>query len=174
MNNQEQLWGTNPTRNELLAAITLFIVPVIGYLLAAIPNQIISPKFGYVLLGILALGLLYGAWKNFPTWSLPYLGCFVSIFAFLKSIQYLGELLSPHILNLIGPRPWSMIDRLVLQFIWNGISWVFLFSLTNSAGDITRAYPPLSNTPGTHCTGLDFTLIHLIRRDDFEPGSVVR
>lgn len=116
-----------PTGIELLAGLTLFIVPAVGYLLALIP---LHPNFGFALLFILALGLLYGAWKGFPPWSLPYIGCVLSIFVFLNSIQYLNRVLHPHILTLVGPRPWSVLDRLFLQFVWDGIAWILLIVLT--------------------------------------------
>jgi hypothetical protein len=118
-------WDKPPTRREILAVLTVFMVPGTAILLN-LPVELISISLIGLLVGVFVAGLARG----FQRWSLPALGLGLSAFSFMYLFQWAADLVTPAMLTNLGILPHDESTRLILHAFWAGLMWFSLFALT--------------------------------------------
>ena len=122
-------------RAELLAALTIFLIPTIATLLVMIVgagNMSKLPKWLDIILVIFFLGSLTAAFgfaiiRGLPRWSPPYFGVLIVWLLLLGPfwpLQRLWEWTYPFIFKALGPTStWSMLKRVWYQGVQEAILW---------------------------------------------------
>ena len=123
------------SKNELLAALALFLIPSLTALLttlAGAANLNNLPTWVNIILVIFFLGSLIAAFglaviKGFPRWSPPYLGVLLVGFVFFVPFWRVVEFIYPVIIRWIGPmNSWSLTVRIFYQGILAVIVWLLV------------------------------------------------
>lgn len=118
-------WDTPASRREIIAVLTVFMVPGTAILLN-LPVELISISLIGLLVGVFVAGLVRG----FQRWSLPALGLGLSAFSFMYLFQWAADLVTPAMLSRVGILPHDESTRLILHAFWAGLMWFSLFGLT--------------------------------------------
>ena len=137
MTAQDQFTPIRPA--ELLAALTIFLIPTIATLLVIIVgegNMNELPEWLDIILVIFLLGSLIAAFgfaiiRGLPPWSPPYLGVLIIWLLLLGPfwpLQRLWEWAYPHVYKALGPTStWSILKRVWYQ----GVQSAFVLVLKN-------------------------------------------
>lgn len=134
---QDQFTPTRPA--ELLAALTIFLIPTIATLLVMIVgagNMNKLPKWLDIILVIFFLGSLTAAFgfaiiRGLPRWSLSYLGFFLMLGIILARYDRIWSWIYPHFIQSFGPRSnWQLAVRISYVGVFE---FIMLFSILLSA-----------------------------------------
>jgi hypothetical protein len=148
---QNQFKPIRPT--ELLAALTIFLIPAIFYLLVSIVgagNMINLPNWLGIILQIFFLGSLIAAFgfaivRGLPRWSPPYLGILIINWLFLgpfSPIVRLWEWTYNNIFKSLGQmNSWSMLEHALYQGVLGAILWSFVLLMAVILITLLRVLP---------------------------------
>jgi hypothetical protein len=148
---QDQFTPIRPA--ELLAALTIFLIPTIATLLvtlvgAGYMNKL--PKWLDIILQIFFLGSLIAAFgfaiiRGLPRWSPPYLGILIVTLLLLGPfwpMQRLWEWAYSHIYRALGQMStWSMLERVLYQGVQEAILWSFVLLIAVILITLLRLLP---------------------------------
>ena len=148
---QDQFTPLRPS--ELLAALTIFLIPTIATLLvmivgAGIMNKL--PKWLDIILVIFFLGSLTAAFgfaiiRGFPRWSHPYLGVLIVSQLLLGPfwpLQRIWEWAYPHVYKVLGPTStWSMLKRVWYQGVQSAFVWALVLLIAMTIITLLRLLP---------------------------------
>jgi hypothetical protein len=122
-----------PSRSELLVAMALFALPLLGILGQAgirLPRWLDNSLL-ILCAGALLLVLGWAFVKRFPRWSLPYLGLVLLLGIILLAYDRIWGWIYPLFLELFGPRfLWSIPVRVVYVAVYE---FIVLFSFLLAA-----------------------------------------
>ncbi len=121
------------SRSELLAAMTIFLLPLFTIIAATDTNQ---PQWmDYIVLilfwGVVLFGLGLAIIKGLPHWSLPYLGFVLMLGLVLSRYDRIWGWIYPYFTQSFGPRSyWSIPTRIIYVGIF---TFIVLFLVLLSA-----------------------------------------
>ena len=121
-----------PTKNELLAGLTLFVFPMLPSLLKLVfgyqplINQI-SDIITIALLIISLVVLVHGLKRGFPRWTVPYLGVAVTTIVILEPSWRIWDLLYSDVQRAIGYYAKTLQVRVLYQALMWGFFWFLAF-----------------------------------------------
>jgi hypothetical protein len=127
-----------PKPGELLAALTIFLVPALAALLVEILGVAKLNKMpewtgtilGIIFLGSLIIPLILAIVRGFPQWSHPYLGVLLVGFVFFGLFWWIWGLIYPSVTRWLGNMyNWTLSVRIFVQGMQAAIIW-FLVLLT--------------------------------------------
>ena len=119
-------------RRELLAALLIFLLPLVGPLVSGGNRPEWLEILPYMLFwGALLFGLGLAVMKRLPRWSLPYLGIVLLLAVLFAAYPRLWGWLYPRFLLTFGPRAgWSLSTRI----LYSGVAdYIALFLVLVSA-----------------------------------------
>jgi hypothetical protein len=124
-----------PKPRELLAALTIFLIPALATLLLEIlgvANLDILPEWAGPFLGIIFLGslivpLVLAIVRGFPQWSSPYLGVLLVGFAFFGVFWWVWGLIYPSVTRWLGNMySWTLSVRIFVQGMQAALIWLLV------------------------------------------------
>ena len=148
MNVQDQYTSIRPA--ELLAALTIFLIPIIFSLLVMIvgvDNLNKLPNWLDIILQIFFLGSLIAAFgfamiRGLPRWSPPYLGILIVTWLFIGPMQRLSGWAYANIFSSLGHKStWAMLERVLYQGVQGGIFWSSVLLIAVILITLLRLFP---------------------------------
>lgn len=121
--------------SQLPAALGLFVIVPLTYLIMAIVGASIPPwvgiTLGYVILGGIITASILAIIKGLPRWSPPYLGFLLTMGIFLSRYDRIWGWIYPFFIQSFGPRShWAT----TISVLYSGIfTFITLFSILISA-----------------------------------------
>jgi hypothetical protein len=121
--------------SELLAALTILLIPALVYLLLKIVGNImvdhvpqwIGVSLGSILLGSLIAPLILAIIRGFPRWSPPYLGALLVIFTFYGLFWKVWGQVYPSVTHWLGSMDsWSLQVRIFVQGMQAALIWLLM------------------------------------------------
>lgn len=140
-------------RVDLIAALAIFLIPPMAYLLVSLigaGNMDKLPEWLGYILGFLFLGsfiflLGLAIIRGLPRWSPPYLGVLIAWLLLLGPfwlLNRLGEWVFSHVWPLLGPMStWSMLNRVLWQGYQNAIKWSLVLLCAMILITLLRIFP---------------------------------
>jgi len=138
---------------ELLAALTIFLIPIIFSLLVTVVGVVnlnTLPNWLDMSLKIFFVGSLIAAFgfaiiRGLPRWSPPYLGFLIVTWLLLDPflpMKRLWEWAYPHIIRGLGQmRTWSMLERALYQGVQEAFLWSFVLLIAVILITLLRLLP---------------------------------
>ena len=125
--------------SELLAALTIFLIPALAALLLKIMGKVmvdnvpqwIGVSLGIILLGSLIVPLILAIIRGFPRWSPPYLGALLVIFTFYGPFWKVWGQVYPSVTRWFGSMgSWSLPVRIFVQGMQAALIWFLVLLST--------------------------------------------
>ena len=123
---------TIPKPGELLAALTIYLIPALATLLVEIlgiaklnsmPDWV-GTILAIIFLGSLLIPFMVGIIRGLPLWSSPYLGVLLVGFVFFGVFWWIWGLIYPSVTRWLGNMySWSLSIRIFVQGIQAAIIW---------------------------------------------------
>jgi len=133
--------------NELVAALTIFLIPALAALLVEIVGIAKMPAWAGSILGITFLGsiivpLIWAIIRGFPRWSPPYLGVLLVVFTYYVPFWGVWGLIYPFVTRWLGSMyTWPLSSRIFIQGIQAAIIWSLVLLSTLILVSILRIFP---------------------------------
>ena len=136
--------------SELLAALTIFLIPALAALLSKIVGELIvdnvpqwvGSSLAIIFLGSLIIPLILAIIRGFPHWSPPYLGVLLVIFTFYGLFWKVWERIYPSVTSWFGSMgSWSLSVRILVQGMQAAIFWFLVLLSTLILVSILRLLP---------------------------------
>jgi hypothetical protein len=136
--------------SELLAALTIFLIPALGTLLIEILGAVnidkttawLGPMMVVLFLGSLIIPLILAVVRGFPRWSPPYLGVLLVGFTFFVPFWRVWGWIYPSLTRWLGGMStWSLPVLIFVQGMQAAIIWFLVLLSTLILVSILRLIP---------------------------------
>jgi hypothetical protein len=147
MSIQDQSTKLKP--GELLAAITIFLVPPLAAILLALlsavvggPQEWLGIVMIVILLGSVIVPLIFGVVRGFPRWSPPYLGILLIILVWFGLFWNIWGWMHPAVIGWFGTMgTWSMPIRILIEGMQAMLIWLLMLFSALILVSLLRLWP---------------------------------
>ena len=133
--------------SELLAALTIFLIPALAALLVEIVSiekmpEWAGPSLGIVFLGSLMIPLILAIIRGFPRWSPPYLGVLLVGLIFFGPFWVVWGWVYPSVMRWFGNMyTWTISVRIFVQGLQAALIWLLVMLATFLLISLLRLIP---------------------------------
>ena len=120
------------TTKELIVAMALFIIPMLPAMLVLLFEYQPASNSARTLITIgllvfIFIVIIWGFLKDFPYWSIPFLGIVMTPLVMLGVSWRLWETFYPAVYQMLGGRPSTVLTRIIYQALIQGFFWFTVF-----------------------------------------------